>query len=179
LMNLGQRDKPSRAPLGAIPSAIPSPRSMAGPQRRLQASGVAHPPRPERNQQSFGEDLDANAARTDRQDRKEPRCGAGRQIPTGRRPRMLPRQSALMPQPCRRGAYMARRTLPQTRGARWSCALWPVSFVKRPRAERHRSVNLPQTAGLQREHPNESLRRPWPRSHHISFCMPPRRRHTA
>jgi hypothetical protein len=37
-------------------SAIPSPQSMAGPQRRLQASGVAHQQRPERNRPSFGED---------------------------------------------------------------------------------------------------------------------------
>jgi hypothetical protein len=41
------------------------------------------------------------------------------------------------------------------------------------------TINPPQTAALQREHPNESLRSLWPRSHHISFCMPPRRRHTA
>src|SRR6266403_1076290 len=27
------------------------------------------------------------------------------------------------------------------------------------------TINLPQTAALQRKHPNESLRSPWPRSH--------------
>ena len=40
-------------------------------------------------------------------------------------------------------------------------------------------INPPQTAALQRNHPNETLRSPWPRSHHISFCMQPHRRHTA
>jgi hypothetical protein len=41
------------------------------------------------------------------------------------------------------------------------------------------TINLPQTAALQRKHPNESLRSPWPRSHHISSCMRRPRRHTA
>ena len=33
------------------------------------------------------------------------------------------------------------------------------------------TINLPQTAALQRNHPNESLRSRWPRPHHISSCM--------
>jgi 8-oxo-dGTP diphosphatase len=41
---------------------------------RLQASGVAHPQRPERNRPSFDEDWDAGATQIGRRDRREPRC---------------------------------------------------------------------------------------------------------
>jgi len=41
------------------------------------------------------------------------------------------------------------------------------------------TINPPQTAGLQRKHPNESLRSPWLRSHHTSSCMRRRHQHTA
>jgi hypothetical protein len=112
------------------PSRVPDP--MAGPQRRLQASGVAHPQRPERNRPSFGRDWVSNAARTDQQDRAESQYGAGRQFPTGRRSRMLPRQSALVLQPCKKAAGTARRISSRTTDARaLSCEPRPCSVAAR------------------------------------------------
>jgi hypothetical protein len=99
-------------------SAIPSPRSMAGPQRRLQAIGVAHPQQSGRSRPFCVGDWDAGATRTGRRDRREPRCGAGRQVPTGRRQRTLPTQSVLKPQPYRRAARTPRRISPRTRDGR-------------------------------------------------------------
>jgi hypothetical protein len=91
--------------------AIPRPRSMAGPQRRLQASGVAHPQQSGRSRPSCGGDWAAGATQTDWQDRREPRCIAGRRIRVARQPRMLPTQSVLKPQPCTRAARTPRGTL--------------------------------------------------------------------
>jgi hypothetical protein len=113
-------------------SAIPSPRSMAGPQRRLQANGGARSPQSGRNRPSFGEDWAAGATQTDRQDRRVPRCTAGHQVQVGRRPRMLPRQSVLMLQPCMRAGCTVHRTLPQTRdGLALGCRLPPCSGATR------------------------------------------------
>jgi hypothetical protein len=84
--------------------------AVARYQSRLQASDVVHRHRSGRSRPSFGEDWVADAARADRRDRREPRCIAGRRVPTGRRLRMLPRQSALMPLPCMRAARTPRRT---------------------------------------------------------------------
>ena len=81
-------------------------------------SGVAHPPRSGQSRPFFVEDLDTDATRTSRRDRREPRCVAGRRIRVARRPRMLPTQSVLKPQPWTRAAHTPRRILPRTRDAR-------------------------------------------------------------
>src|SRR5215469_14790218 len=88
-----------------------------GHQSRLLASDVAHPLRSGRNESFCGEDWASDAGRTDRTDRREPRCAADHRIRAECQLQTSPRRSALMLQPRKKAARTARRISFQTTDA--------------------------------------------------------------
>ena len=67
-------------------------------------------------------------------------------------------------------AIWSRPFLADDRSGR-DCAQWPVPSTNGRHPNVIGIINLPQTAAVQCQHQNESLRSPWPRSRRISSCM--------